>query len=48
MRVDEMGLLTLFQSANRLSGAQRRRYMNIAEVIHVGNVDQFLLLRNGA
>ena len=40
------GLFTLFQDANMLSGAQRRPYMNIAELI--GNVDHFLLFRNGA
>ena len=35
-------LFTLFQLENRLSGAQRRRYMNIAELI--GNVDRFYCL----
>ena len=40
------GLFMLFQHANMLSGAQRRRYMNIAE--HIGNIDRFLLFRNGA
>ena len=40
------GLFALFQYANMLSGAQRRRYMNKAELI--GNVDHLLLFRNGA
>ena len=40
------GLFTSFQYTNMLSGAQRRRYMNIAELI--GNVNHFLLFRNGA
>ena len=37
------GLFTLIQYANMLSGAQRRKYMNITELI--GNVDHFLLFR---
>ena len=40
------GLFTLFPYADKLSGAQRRRYMNMVELI--GNVDRFLLIRNGA
>ena len=39
-------LFTLFPSADKLSGAQRRRYTNVVELI--GNVDRFLLIRNGA
>ena len=39
------GLFALFQYANMLSFAQRRRYMTIAELI--GNVDHLLLFRNG-
>ena len=39
-------LFTLFPYADKLSGAQRRRCTNVVELI--GNVDRFLLIRNGA
>ena len=40
------GLFALFPYADKLNGAQRRRYTNIVELI--GNVDRFLLIRIGA